>query len=72
MPRYYFTVHGPEGYRDDRNGLFLPDIGAVLAHAEDILRERRHDIDKCRSAMMIVMDEQRTPLLSLPFLPGCA
>ncbi len=72
MPRYYFTVHGPDGDQDDRDGLILPNLDAALAHAEDAIHERRHDIDNCRTAMMIVMDEKRITLLTLPFLPGCA
>jgi Domain of unknown function (DUF6894) len=71
MPRYYFTVHGPDGDQDDRDGLTLPNLQAAIAYAEDAILERRHDIDSCRATVMLVMDERRRPILSLPFLPGC-
>ena len=71
MPRYYFTVHGPDGDQFDRDGVTLPNLGGP-AHAEDAITERRHDSDGCHATTMIVMDERGRMPLSLPFLPGCA
>jgi hypothetical protein len=65
-------MHGPDGDQDDRDGLILPNLETALAHAEDAIIERKHDIDWCRATMMIVMDEHRRTILTLPFLPGCA
>ena len=61
MPRYFFTIRRPG--RDDPHGTDLPDVPAARPHAERKIRELRK--------VMIVKDEARKMVLSLPFLPGC-
>jgi hypothetical protein len=72
MPRYFFTIHGQDRVEDDPDGTYLPDVAAALAYAEYTIRELRkksgyHDL----ALMMIVKDQARRTVLSLPFFPGC-
>jgi hypothetical protein len=74
MPRYFFTIRRPGSeFEDDPGGMILPNDAAALSHAAHAIRElqKREGYDDPR-LMMIVKNETRQPLLSLPFLPGCA
>ena len=72
MPQYFFTIHGREQVEDDPAGTYLPDIGAALSHAEYTIRELRKKSDYNDLAlMMLVKDQARQTVLSLPFFPGC-
>ncbi len=72
MPRYFFTIHRQDQVENDPDGAYLPDAEAALSYAEYT--------ESCESGcaynndpalMMIVKDEARQTVLSLPFFPGC-
>ena len=65
MPQYFFTIRRPGRVKDDPHGTNLPDVAAALSYAECKIVE--HD----PALMMIVKDEARKMVLSLPFFPGC-
>ena len=73
MPRYFFAIRRPEHEDNDWHGASLPDDAAALIHATRIIGELRqggeHDDP---GLMMIVRNEMFKPVLSLPFLAGCA
>ena len=72
MPRYFFTIHGREQVEDDPAGTYLPDTEAALSHAEYTIRElRKKSCYKDDLAlMMLVKDQARQTVLSLPFFPA--
>ena len=75
MPRYFFTMHGRAKVKNDPAGTDLPDVAAALSYAEYTIRELRNKSDYTYNndpaLMMIVKDEGRQTVLSLPFFPGC-
>ncbi len=75
MPRYFFTIHGQDRVADDAEGTYLLDEAAALSYAEYTIRElrkkSRYTYDNDPALMMIVKDEARQTVLSLPFFPGC-
>ena len=72
MPRYFFTIHGQDRVADDPEGTYLPDAAAALSYAEYTIRELRKKSDYNDLAlMMLVKDQARQTVLSLPFFPGC-
>ena len=75
MPRYFFSIQGRAKVEDDPAGTYLPDVAAALSYAEDIIRELRkkshYTYNNEPALMMIVKDEARQTVLSLPFFPGC-
>jgi hypothetical protein len=72
MPRYFFTIRRPGRVKDDPHGTDLPDVPAALSHAERKIRELRKESPYNDPALvMIVKDEARKMVLSLPFFPGC-
>ncbi len=73
MPRYFFTIiRRPDRVKDDPHGTNLPDVAAALSHAERTIVELRKESPYNDPAlMMIVKDEARKRVLSLPFFPGC-
>jgi uncharacterized protein DUF6894 len=72
MRRYFFTIHGRGRVEDDPDGAYLPDVAAALSYAEYTIRElrRKSGYDEL-ALMMIVTDEARQPVFSVPFFPGC-
>jgi uncharacterized protein DUF6894 len=74
MPQYFFIIQGSDAEtEDDRHGTNLPDLGAALSYAERTIRELQKDGEyRPPGPMMIVMDEARQVVLTLPFSPGCA
>ena len=71
MPRYFFTIHGRAQVEDDPAGTYLPDPAAAFSYAEYAIRELRKKSGYNNPAlMMIVKDEARQTVLSLPFFPG--
>jgi hypothetical protein len=73
VPRYFFTIRGQDRVKDDPHGTNLPDVAAALSHAERTIRELRKESGYNDPAlMMIVKDEARQTVLSLPFFPGRA
>jgi hypothetical protein len=72
VPRYFFTIHGQDRVEDDPDGSYLSDVAAALSFAECTIRElRRKSRYSDLALMMIVTDEARQTILSLPFFPGC-
>ena len=75
MPRYSFTIHGRDRVADDPDGTYLPDVTAALSYAEYTIRElckkSGYTYNNDPALMMIVKDEGRQTVLSLPFFPGC-
>jgi hypothetical protein len=74
MPRYFFTIEGPNNFiSDDRHGTILPDIVSARSYAERTIRKLRTErgYDDPLLIMMVKDDRDQT-ILSLPFLPACA
>jgi hypothetical protein len=74
MPRYFFIIRAPDAETEgEPHGANLPDLGAALSYAERTIRELQKEGEyKPPGPMMIVMDEARRVVLTLPFSPGCA
>jgi Domain of unknown function (DUF6894) len=73
VPRYFFAIRWPEHEDNDRLGTSLPDDAAALIHATRIIGElRRGGEHDDPGLMLIVKNEMLKPVLSLPFLAGCA
>jgi hypothetical protein len=73
VPRYFFKIVSDGELEDDPHGTDLPNIEAALSYAERAINELRSESGfDDPGLMMIVEDEARRPVLSLPFLPGCA
>ena len=71
MPRYFFTIRGRAKVEDDPAGTDLPDAAAALSYADHTIRELRKRSDYNDLAlMMMIKDETRQTVLSLPFFPG--
>jgi hypothetical protein len=71
MPRYFFTIHGRAKIEDDPAGTYLPDVEAALSYAEYTIRDLRKKSGYNDPALtMIIKDEARQTVLSLPFFPG--
>jgi len=71
MQRYFFTIPRRDWVEDDPDGTYLPDVAAALSYAEYTIWElRKKSGYKDPAKMMIVKDQTRRPVLSLPFLPG--
>jgi uncharacterized protein DUF6894 len=75
MPRYFFTIHRQDQVGNDPDGTYLPDAEAARSYAEYTIRELRKKFgctyNNDPALMMIVKDEARQTVLSLPFFPGC-
>ena len=72
VQRYFFTIRGRDRVEDDPDGTYLPDVAAALSYAEYTIRElRRKSGYNDLALMMIVEDQARQTVLSLPFFPGC-
>jgi hypothetical protein len=74
MPQYFFIIRAPDlETEDDPHGTNLPNLGAALSYAERTIRELQKEVEyKPPGPMMIVTDEDRRVVLTLPFSPGCA
>jgi hypothetical protein len=74
MPRYFFTIHGQAKVKGDPAGTDLPDLAAALSYAEHTIQELRksgYTYNNDPALMMIVKEEARHTVLSLPFFAGC-
>jgi hypothetical protein len=72
VQRYFFTIRGRDRVEDDPDGTYLPDVAAALSYAEFTIRKlRKKSGYNDLALMMIVTDEARQTVLSLPFFPGC-
>jgi hypothetical protein len=73
VSRYFFTIRWPDHEGSDPLGTSLPDDTAALEHAIRLVRELRQGGEhRDPGLMMIVRNEMRKTVLSLPFLAGCA
>ncbi len=74
MPRYFFIIRASDAEtEEDPHGTILPDLGAALSYAELTIRELQKEGEyRPPGPMMIVMDEARQVVLTLPFFPACA
>ena len=72
MPQYFFTIHRGDRVEDDPDSAYLPDVAAALSYAEHRIQElRKKSGYNDLALMMIVTDQSRRTVLSLPFWPGC-
>jgi hypothetical protein len=71
---FFFTIRDSDGrVKDDPHGTNLPNAAAALSCAERTISELRHEPGYYKpQLMMIVEDEKRYTVWSLPFLPACA
>ena len=73
MSRYFFTIRWPDHEDSYRLGTSLPDDAAALDYAIRMVGELQRDGKHSDPGlMMIVRNEMRERVLSLPFLAGCA
>jgi hypothetical protein len=74
VQRYFFTIRDSDRrVKDDPHGTDLPDAAAALFFAEHTISELRHGFGyNDPQLIMIVQDEGRHSVWSLPFLPACA
>jgi hypothetical protein len=74
VPRYFFKIQVSDGeFEDDPQGTNLPNTAAALSYAERAINELRSENGfNDPGLMVIVEDDARRTVLSLPFLPGCA
>jgi hypothetical protein len=72
VQRFFFTVRGPDRVvEDDPHSVNLPDVAAALSYAECRVGELRKRIGRDDPRlMMIVQDQDRQPVLFVPFFPG--
>lgn len=72
MPRYFFTVGGPEGeVLADPRGTVLPNLEAVRLRAQAKIEKLRQQGGYDDPALIMnVRDEARRIVLFLPFTPG--
>ena len=73
VQRYFFGVRWSDHEDDDPSGAVLSDNAAALNYADRLIRELkeggRYDDP---NLMVIVRDEMKTVVLSIPFLAACA
>jgi hypothetical protein len=70
MQRFFFTIRGRDRVENDPDGVYLPDVSAALTYAEYTIRELRKRGGYNPALMMVVEDQARQTVLSLPFFPG--
>jgi hypothetical protein len=73
VQRYFFGVRWSDHEDDDPSGAVFSDNAAALNYADRLIRELkeggRYDDP---NLMVIVGDEMKTVVLSIPFLAACA
>jgi hypothetical protein len=71
---YFFTIRDSDRkVRDDPDGTNLPNAASALSCAEHKISELGHEFGYNNPQLiMIVQDEDRHAVWSLPFLPACA
>ena len=72
MPQYYFTIRWTDHVDDDERGEFLPDDAAALNVACRMARELQAAGRDSDPGLVIVTDEKRHTVLSIPLLAGFA
>jgi hypothetical protein len=71
---FFFTIRDSDRrVKDDPHGTNLPNAATALSSAEQTISELRHEPGYNNPQLiMIVQDEDRHLVCSLPFLPACA
>ena len=70
MPRYFLTISWLNGITEDPHGIYLANAAAALSYAQRRIRELQNEGRYDHSGLtMIVKDEFRQTVLSLPFPP---
>ena len=74
MSIYFFTIRDSRGrVKDDPHGTDLSNAADALSYAERRIIDLRHELGYDNPhLMMMVQDEDRHSVWSLPFLPACA
>ena len=77
MPRYSFVLRGTDGKGDDApilsKDVILPSDAAALSNAERMLAQLQKENGYDNSGItMVVQNEVRDMVWSIPLLPGCA
>jgi hypothetical protein len=73
VQRYFFGVRWSDHEDDDPNGTLLSDNAAALNYADRLIREMKGGGRCCDpNLMVIVRDETKKVVLSIPFLAACA
>ena len=72
MPQYYFTIRSGDREDDDERCVVLQDVAAALDYACGIVRELSVNKYDDAGLAVIVRNETREIVLSVPFLAACA
>jgi hypothetical protein len=73
VPRYFFTISWLNGIEEDPHGIYLVNAAAAHSYAQRRIGElQNEDRYNHPELTMIVKDEFRQTILSLPFPPGGA
>jgi hypothetical protein len=74
MPRYFFIISWLNGIKEDPNGTYLVNAAAAFSYAQRRIGELQQSKGRYNhpGLTMIVKDEFRQTILSLPFPPGGA
>jgi hypothetical protein len=73
MPRYFFSIHAADEEVRSEYPAELKDDAAALAYACEIVRKRMQSLDRTNpNSQVIVRDETRPMVFSIPFLAACA
>jgi hypothetical protein len=73
MPRYFFTIRGTAGEKDDPHGTILPNDAAAFSSAERTIAELQKEEGYDDPGMiMIVRNHTHQMVWWIPFLPAYA
>jgi hypothetical protein len=67
MPRYHFVVRAPDNTHDDQDGMHFQNHEAATEHGHRIVRELREDGYNPGDAALLIQDETRQVIHSIPF-----
>jgi hypothetical protein len=67
VPLYYFEPEGPGWDYQDVDGIELLNDAQALAYAHAIIRELKEDVDGERTVRMLVKNDLREIIFSIPF-----
>jgi len=72
MPQYSFTIRSCDHERKDEHRVVLRDVSAALDYACRMVRELTASGYNDPGLLVIVRNEMRQRVLSIPSLPACA
>jgi hypothetical protein len=72
VPRYYFTIRSCDHERKDEHRVVLRDVSAAFDYACRMVRELTASGYNDPGLLVIVRNEMRQRVLSIPSLPACA